>query len=269
MAAIVDEAEHLSAIDSFNHKEAMNLNQQIEHWLGEQRKSFADAERPFVTLSYAQSWDGSITLRCGESLALSGAQALTLTHRLRSLHDGILVGVGTVVSDNPRLNVRQCSGPDPQPIVLDANLRIPPAAQLCHLSEKRCWVLTSVGDDLSTHSEVDIIRLPGDDQGRVCLRAAMRELKRRGIRSLMVEGGANVISAFLKQKLVDAVVLTVAPRLIGGYKAVNDLGTDAEVLLPRIAPLFTATLDDDLIMWGRVHYSAVGCAVSKHDGRSG
>lgn len=242
----------------------MNLHEQIEAWLNEQRQHFSDKQRPFVTLSYAQSWDGSITLNSGEPLALSGSQSMMLTHRLRSLHDGILVGIGTVLSDDPRLNVRQCDGPDPQPVVLDAHLRIPPAARLCHLSEKRCWVLTSADSTSPHHSDLDIIRLPGDANGRVCLHAALRELRQRGLSSLMVEGGANVISAFLKHKLVDAIVLTVAPRLVGGYKAVSDLGFEAGTALPEIAPLSTAMLGNDLIMWGRLQYQHAGNPAGGH-----
>ena len=235
----------------------MNLSRQIDGWLSEQRTLAALTERPFVTLSYAQSWDGSITLHCGKPLALSGGPAMTLTHQLRSIHDGILVGVGTVVSDDPQLNVRQCAGPDPQPVVLDAHLRIPPSARLCHLKGKRCWVLTSSDRQAPPHAGLDIIRLPGDNNGRVCLHAALRELKQRGIHSLMVEGGANVISAFLKQALADAIVLTVAPRLVGGYKAVTDLGFDSGSALPHIMSMHTAMLDQDLIMWGRLHYNTV------------
>lgn len=234
----------------------MNLNQQIESWLLSQRESAAASDRPFVTLSYAQSWDGSITLQSGEPLALSGEPAMQLTHHLRSLHDGILVGIGTVLADDPRLNVRQWQGPDPQPIVLDAHFRIPPGARLCHLSDKRCWILTSADAACPDDSALDIIRLPGDSNGQVCLHQALRELKRRGINSLMVEGGANVITGFLKQKLVDAMVLTVAPRLVGGYKAVGDLGFDDRASLPQFSPMFTSTLGADLIMWGQVQYNA-------------
>lgn len=233
----------------------MNLNQQIERWLLSLRERAAASDRPFVTLSYAQSWDGSITLQSGEPLALSGEPAMQLTHHLRSLHDGILVGIGTVLSDDPRLNVRQWHGPDPQPIVLDAHFRIPPGARLCHLLEKRCWILTSADAVCPADSALEIIRLTGDSNGQVCLHQALRELKRRGINSLMVEGGANVITGFLKQKLVDAMVLTVAPRLVGGYKAVGDLAFDDRVSLPQIDPVFTDTLGSDLIMWGQVKYN--------------
>jgi len=236
----------------------MNLNQRIESWLRSQREQSGAGDRPFVTLSYAQSWDGSITLQSGEPLALSGEPAMQLTHHLRSLHDGILVGIGTVLSDDPRLNVRQCKGPDPQPIVLDAHFRIPPAARLCHLAEKRCWVLTSADAQCPEDSALDIIRLPGNEAGQVCLHEALRVLKQRGINSLMVEGGANVITGFLKQKLVDAIVLTVAPRLVGGYKAVGDMAFEEKASLPQIYPMFTESLGPDLIMWGQVQYNKTG-----------
>ena len=232
----------------------MNLNQQIEHWLGERFTAFSRSDRPFVTLSYAQSWDGSITLRSGKSLALSGEQSTSLTHQLRSLHTGILVGIGTVLSDNPRLNVRLWTGPDPQPVVLDAHLRLPADARLCQLPDKRCWVLTSSDAAAPEDASLEIIRLPGDSEGRVCLHEALRELKQRGINSLMVEGGARVISAFLSHKLVDAIVITVAPRLAGGYKAVTDLGVETLVELPEISPWFSGRLGNDLIMWGDVRY---------------
>lgn len=235
----------------------MNLNRQIEQWLGERFAAFSCSDRPFVTLSYAQSWDGSITLRSGKSLALSGEQSTSLTHQLRSLHRGILVGIGTVLSDNPRLNVRLWTGPDPQPIVLDAHFRLPADARLCQLPDKRCWVLTSSDAAAPDNTALDIIRLPGDSDGRVCLHEALRELKHRGITSVMVEGGARVISAFLSQKLVDAIVITVAPRLAGGYKAVTDLGAETLVELPEISPWFSGRLGDDLIMWGDLRYQTL------------
>ncbi len=86
--------------------------------------------RPLVTLSYAQSLDGSIADRPGRPLSLSGSQCMTLTHGLRASHDAILVGIGTVLADNPRLNVRLVTGESPQPVIVDSRLRFPPYANL-------------------------------------------------------------------------------------------------------------------------------------------
>ena len=95
---------------------------------------------PFVTLSYAQSLDGSIAAKRGEALGLSGPESLRLTHRLRSMHDAILVGIGTVLSDNPRLTVRLVNGQNPRPIVVDSQLRIPLNCKLFHENSVTPWV---------------------------------------------------------------------------------------------------------------------------------
>src|SRR5205823_12555295 len=98
------------------------------------------SSRPFVTLSYAQSVDGSIAARPGQPLALSGALSMTLTHQLRAAHDAILVGIGTVLADNPRLSVRLVEGKDPQPIVADSRLRLPLSANLLYQHPLSPWI---------------------------------------------------------------------------------------------------------------------------------
>lgn len=232
----------------------MNLNQRIEHWLSDNKNAFRSLDRPFVTLSYAQSLDGSIALRCDEPLALSGKESLRLTHQLRSMHDGILVGIGTVLSDDPQLTVRHWSGHNPQPIVLDSQLRIPRKARLCCLPDKRCWVLTTVDDQGTVIEGLEITALEGNADGQVCLQRALKLVWSRGIKSVMVEGGASVISAFLKARLVDALVLTITPQFVGGYKAVNDLGKLSRCTLPKLKPFFSERLGDDLILWGNLDY---------------
>jgi riboflavin-specific deaminase-like protein len=232
----------------------MTINQQIEYWLASRKSSFEIENRPFVTLSYAQSWDGSITTRTGDTLALSGAESTRLTHQLRSLHDGILVGIGTVLTDDPQLTVREWTGANPQPIVLDSHLRMPPSARLCQHSDKNCWIFTSLSVDSEFGNQVEIITMAGDDEGRVNLQHALSLLWEKGIKMLMVEGGSQVITAFLKAQLADALVLTIAPTLIGGYKGVGNLGITSKQQLPKIRPLYSQMLEDDLIMWGDLQY---------------
>jgi diaminohydroxyphosphoribosylaminopyrimidine deaminase / 5-amino-6-(5-phosphoribosylamino)uracil reductase len=234
----------------------INLNQQIETWLHSSASSFKANKRPFITLCYAQSWDGSITTRCGESVTFSGDESMGLTHQLRSLHDGILVGIGTVLSDDPQLTVRKWTGPNPQPIVLDSQLRTPQSARICHHPDKDCWILTVRPDAESLGEQVNVLAVhsAGGSQRRVPLEEAMSLLWERGIKSLMVEGGATVITAFLKARMADALVLTVAPRLVGGYKAVGNLqaeGCDDQL---SIHPLNTALAGKDLIVWGDLQY---------------
>lgn len=239
----------------------MSLNRQIEQWLTGQQRLNVSGNRPFVTLSYAQSWDGSITTRTGESLGLSGAESLRLTHQLRSLHDGILVGVGTVLTDDPQLTVRKWPGKNPQPIVLDSHLRTPPSARLCQRADKRCWLLTQTTLEAEFAGQADIIHLPGDRHGRIDLPAALQYLRRKGIKSLMVEGGAEVITAFFKARLADALILTIAPTLVGGLKGVGHLNQTCSSELPQIRPMHSQRLGDDLILWGSLQYhkKAIAC----------
>jgi len=232
----------------------MNLNHQIEGWLKTRKERFQSDSRPFVTLSYAQSWDGSITTKRGQTVALSGSESKSLTHQLRSLHDGLLVGIETVLSDDPQLTVREWQGDNPQPIVLDTLIRMPESARLCQHPDKQCWVLTTRTDSDTEYSGAEIITLQDTGTESVPLESALQLLLERGITSLMVEGGATVISAFLRARLVDVVVLTVAPVLLGGYKAISDLGTNSPDELPGIDPLFTERLGNDLIVWGDIRY---------------
>ena len=232
----------------------MTINQKIEQWLLSHHAKSTQIKRPFVTLSYAQSWDGSITTRTGDSLALSGPEATRLTHQLRSLHDGILVGIGTVLTDNPQLTAREWLGPNPQPIVLDSQLRMPVDARLCQHTDKNCWVLSCLPDTQQYNKQVEIITVRCDSDGRVDLVDALHVLWNKGIKMLMVEGGSDVITAFLKAQLADVIVLTIAPTLVGGYKAVGHLGINHKHLLPKIKGLSVEMLADDLIMWGELNY---------------
>lgn len=234
----------------------MNLNRQIEKWLQSSISSTELTKRPFVTLAYAQSWDGSITTRCGEKLNFSCKESTELTHQLRSLHDGILVGIGTVLSDDPQLTVRDWDGPNPQPIVLDSHLRIPNSAKVCHHPDKCCWILTRKTEFGPLTGNAEIVTVNGEDneQGNVPLVSAMEILYERGIRSLMVEGGAKIITAFLQAHLVDALVLTVAPQIVGGYKAVGDLQSVTGHEIPDITPIFSSQAGEDFIIWGRLYF---------------
>ena len=236
----------------------MSLNQQIESWLSSRKKTFQFTNRPFIMLAFAQSWDGSITTNKGEAAALSCFASNQLTHQLRSLHEGILVGIETVLSDDPQLTVRDWAGNNPQPIVLDSRLRMPLDSKLHQHPDKKCWVLTVANDELlqqSKKTDLEIIQVSQQSSDFVPLLPAMRVLRERGIESLMVEGGAKVITEFLKLGLADAIVMTVAPKLLGGYKAVGDLEVEDISFSPTISPIHYEKLDEDLIVWGDLKYS--------------
>ncbi len=210
--------------------------------------------RPFVTLSYAQSMDGSIAAHSGQPLALSGALSMTLTHQLRAAHDAILVGIGTVLADNPHLTVRLVEGKNPQPIVADSRLRFPLSANLLCQHPLSPWIATGEQADAGRQQVLEaagarVLRLPMNARGQVNLTALLERLGALGITSVMVEGGARIITSFLAERLVDHIVLTVAPRLVGGLHAVRRLAHADAVHLPRLRNLRYQWLEDDLVLW--------------------
>lgn len=182
--------------------------------------------RPFVTLTYAQSLDGCIALR-GQRTALSGPESLKMTHQLRADHDAILIGIGTVLIDNPSLTVRLVEGSHPQPIVLDSHLRIPLTASLLNQTNRPLWLAVTEPEpsrvvEMET-AGVRVIRLPADSAGRVSLPDLLDRLGQLGIKRLMVEGGAQVIQSFLEQRFANKLIVTIAPRLLGGLNAIQSL----------------------------------------------
>ena len=180
--------------------------------------------RPHVTLSYAQSLDGCIAGRPGQRLMLSGPESMRMTHQLRARHDGILVGIGTVLADNPRLNVRLVNGPNPQPIVLDSQLRCPLDCHLIRAAARPVWLFAAPDAPQArelalTQAGARVWRV-GRQGHRLDLEAVLSLLHAQTINTIMVEGGGHVITAFLRAQLVDRLVLTIAPCLVGGTSAI-------------------------------------------------
>lgn len=211
--------------------------------------------RPLVSLCYAQSLDGSLTGRSGQPLALSGPESAALTHTLRASHAAILVGVGTVLADNPRLTVRLAQGRDPQPVILDSRLRTPPNSYL--VQERRPWIAALERGPRAAALEAAGARLlivPPGEQGGVGLPAVLDCLGELGVDSLMVEGGARVITSFLAEGLADQAALTIAPVFVGGLNVLDHPSGEGPVLVPslRLAEVEQLRLGDDLLVFGRV-----------------
>ena len=177
-----------------------------------------------------------------------------ITHQLRAAHDAILIGVGTVLADNPRLTARGVTGGDPRPVVLDSQLRTPPDAALMRhprgpiiattgqFDKDRCAALEAAGSTIWV--------LPVNQDGRVSLTALLDRLGESGVNSLMVEGGSQVVSSFLRERLVDRAVITIAPVFAAGYHAVRDLAITDWQALPRLDAMQMMPVGDDLIVWG-------------------
>jgi len=236
--------------------------QDIQAWLSQAQAFRQSQGRPLVSLCYAQSLDGSLAARGGQRTLLSGPESSRLTHQLRAAHDAILVGVGTVLADDPQLTVRLVQGNHPQPVVLDSHLRIPLEAYILSKHPLTPWIATTPDADPHKASALQAIGarlliLPADEAGRVSLPALLECLASEGVSSLMVEGGARVITSFLAQRLADQVALTIAPVFIGGLRAVEPDSSlsfigQSENIFPSLTNLHYERLGNDLIVWGKL-----------------
>lgn len=202
--------------------------------------------RPFATLSYAQSLDGSLAAYRGEPMTLSGPEALTMTHRLRAVNDGIMVGIGTVLSDDPRLTVRRVPGDDPRPIIIDSELRFPTDAAMLDESSPVPWIITTEHAPADRRRTLErngllVIPVTATEDGHVDLRAALEAIGTHGISSIMIEGGARIITSILERRLADHLVLTIASVMVGGLRAVGDL--------QDIGPPVAARLEKPRYQW--------------------
>lgn len=222
--------------------------------IAERKMAINGRQRPAVTLSYAQSLDGSIALSPDAAVRLSNPAAEKFTHQLRAMHDAILIGIGTLLSDDPRLTVRLVPGNHPQPVIVDSSLKTPPEAALLNRNPHPSWIAVSHQVNNREKRErlrqknAEILELPPLANGWVDLEALLQVLWKRGIRSVMVEGGARIMGSFLRHGLVDQLVLTITPFLLGGYRAVQGSESPALVERVRLNNLRHRQIGEDLLV---------------------
>ncbi len=183
---------------------------------------------PFVVLKGAVSLDGRIATASGDSKWLSCEASRRLAHRLRAGHDAILIGIGTALADDPRLTCRLARGRNPLRVVVDSKLRLPPAARLLACPGKTL-VACAKGAPRKARAALEgagaeVALLPPDAAGRVDLPSLLIELGRRGVVSLLIEGGSEVNAAALAAGLVNKLWVFVTPRLLGGREALGLVG---------------------------------------------
>ncbi|KAF9526423.1 dihydrofolate reductase-like domain-containing protein [Crepidotus variabilis] len=198
--------------------------------------------RPSVTLTFAQSIDAKIGISNGTQLMLSCKETFVMTHWMRTMHDAILVGIGTVLNDDPQLNVRHLPQPAeggkphhlPRPVILDKKLELPPSCKLLKNFQAGCgrrpWVIYADDSSLSSQESIEFenrrkelesagAKLIKADfvspNGYIPIETVLKSLYFNGVQSLMVEGGAKVIESFLSSKDVDRLVITAAPVFVG------------------------------------------------------
>ena len=208
---------HLGVAESLHSPDSGEL-------LGNIRSS---SRRPYVAVKYAQSIDGRIATAVGDSKWISGEDERAVSHSLRARCDACMVGIGTVLRDDPQLTVRMVPGASPIRVVLDSTLRMPLAANVLGRDAATVILTTPRAHpekiEQLRHQNVSVRVLPEGSAG-VDLPAAMASLRASGIQSLLVEGGAKVITELLSQHLVDRLVVACAPVILGrGLAAVGDL----------------------------------------------
>lgn len=235
-----------------NQTRPWQVEQHLEALQQRSRDFFQRHGRPLVTLSYAQTFNGAIGTLDGGPLRLSSPESLRITHALRAAHDAILVGIGTVLADDPQLTVRMVEGASPQPVVVDSRLRFPRDARLlAHPNSP--WIAHIEGVQPPSAwlqpPSVRLLSLPPDLEGHVDLHALILELGRLGIRSVMIEGGARLIGSLLAQDLVDFAVLTLVPRFVEGQR----------ISLTGLVPSGLSFVDptyiqagQDILVWGEL-----------------
>ena len=213
--------------------------------------------RPHVTLKAAATLDGKIADAHGASQWITGGAARVEAHRLRSDADAILVGVGTVLADDPALTVR-LDGPwprEPLRVVLDSKARTRPTAKLIHAG-RAAHAVIAVGAEAPEErvaalvaTGARVLRCPGPD-GRVSPAGLLAALAALEVRGVLVEGGAEVAASFVEAGLVDRVAMFFAPRLLGGAKAPSILAGAGRALPDALAlgPLSVRQVGDDVLI---------------------
>lgn len=202
-----------------------------------------------ITLKIATSLDGRIGTSTGESQWITGPDSRLQGHRLRAAHDAVLVGVETVLADDPRLTVRLPDGEDgqdPLRVVLDSRLRTPSFARL---AKAGTLILTTRAP--IPVGEAEVLRVTGDTANRPAISAVLDTLRDRGVSSLMIEGGGRVAACFVAAGVVDAIEWFRAPILLGGdgRPGVAALSLARLAHAPRYRRLAAEPLGDDL--WER------------------
>ena len=219
--------------------------------------SYIKTRRPFVAIKYAMTLDGKIATFVGDSKWITGEKAREHVHKLRNKYSAIMVGVNTVIADNPMLNCRIEGGVDPVRVVCDSNLRIPIDSKIVKTAKDiRTIVVTTRSEaskiELLLNNKVEVLITSGKT---VNINEVLDYLGKSNIDSLLVEGGSILQSSFIREKLVDKVYAYIAPKLVGGerpFSPVSCKGIEKMCEAIRLETYKMIQIDDDILIKGRV-----------------
>lgn len=185
--------------------------------------------RPFVLLKLAMTLDGKIATRTGDARWISSESSRELVHELRARYSAVGVGANTVISDNPRLNVRDADGPDGARIVFDSGGKAPTNSRIFTLSSSAPTILATGENVSETHLKgykgagAEVWQIEAD-QDKLNLESLLERMGKHGYDSLLVEGGGEIAWSFLDRNLVDKIRFFYSPKIIGGNEAVPSVG---------------------------------------------
>jgi len=227
--------------------------------LNEAFVKYITTKQPFVIMKTAMSMDGKIATTSGKSKWITSQDSRRRVHQIRDEVDAIMVGIGTVMRDDPSLTTRLPNGHgrDPVRVILDSRGRISPEARVLHLDSPALTIIAVTSQasqekiaQLREQAEVLVVT---EQNGRVSLQALMRELGQMEIMSLLLEGGAEVNASALKERIVDRVMVFIAPKLIGGAEAPGPVGGSGIDQLSEAVPLTDISLErigEDILITG-------------------
>ena len=210
--------------------------------------------RPYVTLKFASSLDGKLASRTGRSKYITGSESRKWVHIERDSHDAIMVGINTVLADDPELTCREPVGRTPTKIVVDSLGRLPREARLWDTMENGVILLTTEhGKKIYPERDGLTVIAADSEDGRVDLDAALKEVAKLGINSIFLEGGSRLNGSMLDLGLIDRVAGFVAPLLVGGRDAISPVagfGVDCVSEALRLRDVGWSAMGGDLLIEG-------------------
>ena len=236
--------------------------------------TFKRLGRPLIVGKAALSVDARMATRDGDSQWITGAAARRHAHRLRAVSDAVIVGVETVIADDPMLTAREGGGPGPHwRVVVDSTLRTPPTARVLEPDGPPTLVITTaaaggVARRALERRGANIVEVAAGSDGRVDLHAAAAELAGRDVMQAMIEGGSSLLTSAFEAGIIDRIALYYAPLLIGGERALplwGGRGAHALSVAPRLHDVRRRRLEQDWLVEGYLHPPQARTALDPDD----
>lgn len=262
VAAMMDEnplvcGEGIACLQNENIEVTVGVLENLARKLNETYLKFIREGIPFVTLKLATTLDGRIADTAGTSRWITGSEARQQVHQLRAWSDAVMVGIGTVLADDPALTVHDVEGSDPLRVVVDSHLRIPLSAKV--MKDNNVIIATTDNAEKARLAACEkrgivVWKLDSVD-GRVSLANLLKKLGEREITCILCEGGGTLAGSLLKERHVDKVIFAIAPKILGsGKHAVDDIGIETLDAAIGLKERKIEVFGDDVLMSGYPEY---------------